>query len=164
MQQSPFADFRRPPPDGASGNLTYSVRTSRHGHVQPPRPRLVPEPTSRPIHSTSRDRAPNRDFGPSLFERLSRRKLVHWIVAYLAGAWLLLQLTDVLSEIWAWPITLQRAVSLVLGMGLFPAIVVAWFHGEKGHQRVCLLEVAVVGTLVACASAVVWYFCGGPSA
>ncbi len=60
-----------------------------------------------------------------------------------------------------WPVTLQRAVSLVLGMGLFPAIVVAWFHGEKGRQHVSALEVAILGMLVAFSSAVIWYFCGG---
>ncbi|HSH74902.1 MAG TPA: hypothetical protein VLA09_04445 [Longimicrobiales bacterium] len=96
-------------------------------------------------------------------QRLGRRKLVQWTVAYLAVAWLLLQLTDVLSEIWTWPLTLQRAVSLVLGMGLFPAIVIAWFHGEKGRQSVCALEVAIIATLVASTAAVVVYFCAGPS-
>jgi len=59
-----------------------------------------------------------------------------------------------------WPLTLQKGVSLVLGMGLFPAIVIAWFHGEKGRQDVCALEVAILGTLIACAGIAVWYLSG----
>jgi hypothetical protein len=85
-------------------------------------------------------------------------------VAYLAAAWLLLQLTDVLSEIWTWPVILQRVVSVVLGMGLFPAIVIAWFHGEKGRQDVCTLELVILGALAACTSAVIWHLCSGPVA
>ena len=33
-----------------------------------------------------------------ILERLRERKLVQWALAYLAGAWLVLQLADVLAE------------------------------------------------------------------
>ena len=41
------------------------------------------------------------DFGEpaGLLERLRRRKIVQWSAAYLAAAWLILQLTEVLTEL-----------------------------------------------------------------
>ena len=36
-----------------------------------------------------------------LLERLPRRKIVQWTVAYLAIAWVVLQLMDILAEIWS---------------------------------------------------------------
>ena len=41
----------------------------------------------------------------------------------------------------------QKLVCIVLGLGVFPAAVVAWYHGEKGRQQVCKLEVAILTAL-----------------
>ena len=162
MRRSPVAVSHRLDPIATYRSVTHTRPTARHRDMRPAGPRLVPRPISWPLPGTVRNPDETREFAQSIIERLSQRKLVQWTAAYLAAAWLLLQLTDVLSEIWTWPLTLQRAASLVLGMGLFPAIVIAWFHGEKGRQDVCPLEVVIIGTLVASSSAVIWYFCGGP--
>ncbi len=37
-----------------------------------------------------------------LWVRLKERKLVQWALAYLAGAWVLLQVADVLADALAW--------------------------------------------------------------
>jgi len=81
---------------------------------------------------------------------------VRWVLAYLAGAWLMLQMVDVLKDIWDWPLQLQRATCVALGLGLLPALVVAWYHGERAAQRVTRTEVLVVGTLLFSSGAVVW--------
>ena len=86
---------------------------------------------------------------PGWIDRLRRRKLVQWLTAYLAIGWLALQLLDVVGDIWQWPNALARAVSMAIGLGMLPVVVVAWFHGEKGRQRVCRGEVLIVGALVA---------------
>ena len=62
---------------------------------------------------------------------------MQWTVAYLAIAWVVLQLMDILAEIWSWSVFFQQVVSLVLAFGTLPVLVVAWFHGEKGRQEIC---------------------------
>ncbi len=93
-----------------------------------------------------------------LRDRLMDRKLVQWILAYLGIAWLMLQLNDVLSEIWGWPAQFQQAVSLILGLGAVPALVVAWYHGEKGRQEICRTECALVAASIMASVVVVWSF------
>ena len=70
----------------------------------------------------------------SLLARLKERKLVQWTVAYLAGAWVVLQVLDVLAGLYV-------GVLLVVGAGFLVTLVLAWYHGEKGRQRVGLTEV-----------------------
>jgi Tol biopolymer transport system component len=77
-------------------------------------------------------------------EQLRRRKVVHWTLAYLASAWVVLQVSDTLGDAWDWSARVQRALGVLLAAGLLPAIGLAWHHGERGRQRVTGLEVALV--------------------
>ena len=90
------------------------------------------------------------------FREAVARRTAQWVLAYLAGAWLTLQMVDVLKDIWDWPLQVQRAICVGLGLGLLPALVVAWYHGEKGVQRVTPAEVLLVSTLLFSSGAVVW--------
>lgn len=89
-------------------------------------------------------------------DRLRERKCVQWMLAYLALGWLALQLGDVLSEIWSWSPTVLKAVSLVIGLGVLPAGVVSWFHGEQGRQEVCVREAVLLAGLLAAAAVVLF--------
>ena len=80
-------------------------------------------------------------------ERLKKRKLVEWTLAYLAGAWLLMQLVDVLSDRWPVPMGVQRGIDLLLLVGFFVALTFAWYHGEKGRQRVTGPELLILAIL-----------------
>ena len=79
-----------------------------------------------------------------LFSRLKKRKLVQWALAYLAGAWLLLQVLDFLRENFAWSTDVVRITTVVLAFGFLGALVLAWFHGEQGHQRVGRTELVLL--------------------
>ena len=83
----------------------------------------------------------------STFKRLKERKLVEWALAYLGGSWLLMQLIDVLSDHWPLPLGLQRGIDLVIVVGFFVTLTIAWYHGEKGRQRVSGPELLVIATL-----------------
>ena len=91
---------------------------------------------------------------PSLFRRFRDRKLVQWAVAYLAGAFVVFQLQDALAEPLGLTASVQRAVLILVGAGFLITLVLAWFHGEKGNQRVSGLELVLVGTVLVLASAV----------
>jgi TolB-like protein/Flp pilus assembly protein TadD len=90
-----------------------------------------------------------------LLDRLRERKLVQWALAYLAGAWLLFQVLHTLSQTYGWPSALMRSVPVLLAIGLLVALVLAWYHGEKGRQRVSGPELLMLsGILVVGAVAV----------
>ena len=80
-----------------------------------------------------------------LLRRLKRKKVVQWILAYLAGAFGALQLMDALQEPLGLSQQTQQAVVALLAMGVVITGIIAWTHGEKGRQRVSVMEVASVG-------------------
>ncbi|UCG88001.1 MAG: hypothetical protein JSW71_05505 [Gemmatimonadota bacterium] len=86
---------------------------------------------------------------PSVFRRLRERKLVQWALVYLAAAWLAFQAVEVLAEPWNLPAALQRSIHLILVVGFFITLVVAWYHGEKGRQRVSGPELLMIAALCA---------------
>jgi TolB-like protein/Tfp pilus assembly protein PilF len=91
----------------------------------------------------------------SFLHRLRERKLFQWALAYLAGAWLVLQLVDVLGQIFQWSLALQQGITIFLGVGFFVALLVAWYHGEQGRQRVSGPELLMIAVLLAVGAAVV---------
>jgi TolB-like protein len=85
---------------------------------------------------------------PSLLERLKQRKLVQWALAYLAGAFVVFQLLDALDVPLGLTPTLQRAILVMVGIGFPITLVLAWYHGEKGRQRVSGPELLMVAALM----------------
>jgi serine/threonine-protein kinase len=86
--------------------------------------------------------------GPSLLQRLKERKLVQWAIAYLAGAFVVFQAVEVMAEPWGISPAVQRAVHIVLVFGLLITLVLAWYHGEKGLQKVARTEIALLSILL----------------
>ena len=69
-------------------------------------------------------------------QRLKQRKLVQWAVAYVAAAFALLQGIDIVAQQFGWPEGVRRGTTLALFLGFFVTLVLAWYHGERGAQRV----------------------------
>ena len=92
---------------------------------------------------------------PSLLQRLKERKLVQWALAYLAGAWVIYEGTGTAFETWDIPALLVRSIHVLLIIGFFITLILAWYHGEKGRQRVSGPELLMVaGVLVVAGVAV----------
>lgn len=83
----------------------------------------------------------------NLLENLKQRKIVQWGLAYLATAWMLMQLIDVLGGRWGVTDAAARIVDVVLILGFFIALVLAWYHGEQGRQRVGGVEILIIAVL-----------------
>jgi len=94
-------------------------------------------------------------------DRLARRKLLQWAAAYLAGAWLALQVLDLLRETFEWSPAVQRAGFALLAVGFLPVLVLAWYHGEKPIPRVSGAELAIIAGLLIIAGASVAYVARG---
>jgi len=83
----------------------------------------------------------------NFLENLKQRKLVQWSLAYLAGAWLIMQLVDVLGGRWGISDAVGRIIDLALVFGFFVAVVLAWYHGEQGRQRISAVELLIIAGL-----------------
>ncbi|MFH1765397.1 MAG: tetratricopeptide repeat protein [Gemmatimonadota bacterium] len=101
---------------------------------------------------------------PSLLQRLKERKLVQWGLAYLAGAWVLFEVSDAVGGRLGWPDPLYHGLLLVLAVGFFVALILAWYHGEKGRQRVSGPELLMVAALMVIAGGVLSVLPGGEPA
>ena len=96
-----------------------------------------------------------------ILHRLRDRKVVQWGMAYLAGAWLLLQVLELLTDVFGWPATSLRISTVVLGVGLVAALVLAWYHGERGQQKVASIELLMLAALLVIAGAGIAFVAGG---
>lgn len=76
---------------------------------------------------------------------------MQWSIGYLAGAWVLLQVLDLLGKSFHWPESVVRIATVLLGGGFVVALIVAWYHGEKGRQKVTALEAVMISAVLAAA-------------
>ena len=92
----------------------------------------------------------------ALWQRLRDRKLVQWALAYAAGAFALLQGVDIVAGKFGWPEAIERGLIVALCIGFFLALVLAWYHGERGAQRVSGTELAILALLLAIGGGLLW--------
>jgi TolB-like protein/Tfp pilus assembly protein PilF len=64
----------------------------------------------------------------SVFQELKRRNVIRVGVLYLVAAWLLLQLTDVLSSLLSVPESAGSIVVMLLILGFFPVVIFSWVY------------------------------------
>jgi TolB-like protein/Flp pilus assembly protein TadD len=98
------------------------------------------------------------------FQRLKQRKLVQWAIAYVAAAFALLQGIDIVAQQFGWPEGVRRGITLGLVVGFFVALVLAWYHGERGAQRVTGTELLIIGLVLALGGGLLWRFAAARSA
>ena len=100
---------------------------------------------------------PSGQSGDGLWAGLRRRKVVQWGIAYVAAAWGLLQGLAYLSTVFQWPAQLQRPVTMAFLVGLPIALVLAWYHGDRGHQRVSGREFSILTVLLLIGGGLFWW-------
>ena len=93
-----------------------------------------------------------------LWQRLRQRKLVQWALAYVAAAFALLQGIDIVAQRFAWPDSIERILIIASCIGFFAVLVLAWYHGERGAQRVTGTELLILALLLAIGGAFLWRF------
>jgi TolB-like protein/Flp pilus assembly protein TadD len=96
--------------------------------------------------------------------RMKQRKLVQWALAYLAGAWVLLQVLGLAVDSYHWSDALMRLAFAVLALGLVVALVLAWYHGERGEQKVTGPELLLIALVLAVGGGLLWRFAWVPEA
>ena len=92
------------------------------------------------------------------FQRLKQRKLVQWAIAYVAAAFALLQGIDIVAGQFGWPEGVRRGITLGLVVGFLVTLVLAWYHGERGAQRVTGTELVIIALVLALGGGLLWRF------
>ena len=93
-----------------------------------------------------------------LWQSLRQRKLVQWAIAYGAFAFALIQVLDVVAGSYHWP---DRAMHIVFGLlvlGFLVALILAWYHGERGVQRISGPELLLIALVLVIGGGLLWYF------
>ena len=87
-----------------------------------------------------------------LLHKLAERRMVQTAAVYAGGAWLMLEATDFFVDNYALsPRMLDIAVLLIV-LGFPAALIIAWYHGEKGRQQVARSEASLLVTLAVLAA------------
>ena len=102
--------------------------------------------------------APTEREGEGAWTGLCRRKVVQWSLAYAAAAWTLLQVIEYLGETYSWPPAIRQIATPSFALGLVFVLVLAWYHGDKGEQKVSRSEFAILATIVAFVGGTLWWY------
>ena len=96
-------------------------------------------------------------------QRLKQRKLVQWAVAYLAAAFALLQGIDIVAQRFGWPDSIERILIIASCIGFFFVMVLAWYHGDRGAQKVSGTELIILALLLALGGGAMWRYAQVPA-
>ena len=96
------------------------------------------------------------------FARLKEHKLVQWMLGYMALSFALIPVLDIVAQNFGWPRTAVRCIIIALITGFFMMLVIAWYHGERGEQRITRTEHAMLTTLLVLGALAMWQI--GPAA
>ncbi len=91
-----------------------------------------------------------------VWNELRSRKVAQFGVAYVAGAWGFLQGLGYASVTFGWPAQIQQVVTLGLLVGLPIVLVLAWYHGDRGQQRVSAPELTIITLLFMLGGGIFW--------
>jgi TolB-like protein/tetratricopeptide (TPR) repeat protein len=90
------------------------------------------------------------------FRRLRQRKVVQWALAYVAASFGLIQILDLVGQRFGWPVEIVRVLIIAVAVGFFVTLVLAWYHGERGAQRITTSEMLILIALLAVGAVLVW--------
>jgi TolB-like protein len=107
------------------------------------------------------DKPESRHPSGGVLERIKRRAVVQWTLAYVAAAWALLEIVDFASTQFLWSPSVPRSAAILAVAGFFVTIVLAWYHGDKGRQRMGGTELLILAGLFSIAGVLLSRF--GPA-
>ena len=87
--------------------------------------------------------------GASILEKIRKRRMVQIALVYVGAAWLGVEITDFIVGTY---VSSRKVLDTVVFLAIlgFPAfLVIGWYHGERGPQRIRRAEAWLLVTLVA---------------
>ena len=94
----------------------------------------------------------------SVWHRLRQRKVAQWGLAYAAAGWGFLQGLGYVSDTFGWPPQIRQIVTLAMLIGLPVVLVLAWYHGDRGQQKVSVAELTIITLLFILGGGIFWMY------
>ena len=89
-----------------------------------------------------------RTHGPStvmkIWDELKERRITQVVIGYLAAGWLVLAVVDQLVDRQILPELVYRVALVLFVGGIAAALILGWYHGEKGRQDVTRFEILLL--------------------
>src|SRR5690348_12434139 len=89
---------------------------------------------------------------------LKRRKLVQWALAYVAAVWAVLQALGLAADSYGWPRHIMQIALAAGALGFVITLLLAWYHGERGAQRVSGTELLLIALVLAVGGGLLWRY------
>lgn len=86
--------------------------------------------------------------GEAFLQRVRDRAIIPWSLIYLAGAFIVVQAVGFVGARLGWSPLIRATLTPIAFVGFLVTLVVAWYHGEKGRQRVQRTEVVLIALLL----------------
>ena len=101
---------------------------------------------------------PTERAAETMWTNLRRRKVVQWGLAYAAGAWALLQVVEFAVDNFGWAPLIKQLAAIALVLGLPVVATLAWYHGDRGEQRVSRTELGLLTLLLLIGGGLLWLY------
>jgi serine/threonine-protein kinase len=92
----------------------------------------------------------------SFIADLRQRRLVQIFLTFLAGSWIVLEAIDQLVNNDVLPLLAYQLALVAFLAGVPAALIIGWFHGERGHQQAPKIELVMLSVLAIGAVAGGW--------
>jgi len=88
----------------------------------------------------------------SWFEQLREKHIFQTVFLYLGGAWAAMEAIGFFVDNYGWSRRVLDVAVLLIVLGVPAALIIAWYHGEKGRQQVQKTEASLLLTLAVLAA------------
>lgn len=92
-----------------------------------------------------------KSFFRKTFFQLKERKVFRTLIIYLGGAWVVMQVIALFIDRYDLSGFIFDVLMILIIAGIPGSVIIAWFHGESGTQKVTKLEVILHSTLLSLA-------------
>lgn len=82
-----------------------------------------------------------------LWAEIKQRRITRTVVAYLAGGWVALAVVDQFVDREILPLVAYQVALVIFAFGIAIALVLGWYHGEKGEQKATAFELALLSVI-----------------
>ena len=80
-------------------------------------------------------------------ETARERRVFRYLVFYVGSAWVVAQVVEFFLDNYGWSPRVLDIVLFLLAIGFLVTLTLAWYHGERGHQRIPRVEAVLLGAL-----------------
>jgi TolB-like protein len=83
----------------------------------------------------------------SLWSEIKERRITQIVIAYLVGGWIVVSVIDQPVDRGVLPEVVYQVVFTLFLFGILGALIIGWYHGEKGEQQAPKVEIAMLSVI-----------------